>query len=513
MILVLLLAALLGAAVYFLAQYKYPRWALAVLTGMAAAWYAVLLTSGDIRTLFANDPYSGIYPNLWEHALSGDFGIDPKRAFREYFITDNGMPTVYFGFMPALLRGLASLFAIDTYRYNLGNLSIIIAMLLSAVSVIYALQKLKLLEKHVRKYSVGVLIALLLASPLVYTAIWGRVHNEVIAWGAAWGIIFVSFFMLWVYGEERQRSYWWTVVMGLSLGMAVMARPTVALMLGVAFAYISCAATWHYWRTRRSTDFKLLLPGILCAVLCIGTAMYINQVRWGSPITFVKMHRHVELLKENPKRGESLKKAGEFNMNRVPSSFAYYFVPGGDNLTKQWPFIHIDQSLKIMNGAPQYDYIEGSRVPVVLSMMFLGAAALLGTVNLRRFKKDERYAAIAMVAGGGIMLLALCAVYAVALRYSVDLVPLALFCAMLYLVVLSRERTPKPVWWQCVWHGLLAVSIVLSTITTLQYKIISGQIGLSQDFRRNLSQRINFPMQPDAKLFIINGEAAPAVRY
>jgi hypothetical protein len=301
--------------------------------------------------------------------------------------------------------------------------------------------------------------------------------------------------------------------MGLAVGMAVLSRPTVALTIGVPYAFIILEASWQLYRTRQTRDLKRLLLGVACALVLIGLAMYINQQRWGSPLTFVKMHRHVELLKENPERGDNLKKAGEFNVNRLPSSVAYYFVPSADNVTRHWPFVEIDQNLKIMEGASQYDYIEGSRVPIVISMTFLVSVAGYGLLNIRRLRRPEQYAVIAVVGGGVLTLLSLCVVYAVAVRYSADLIPLIFFGAMLCLIVITRAIKEKPLGWQIGWHGLLALSIFLTTITTLQYKVISGQIDMTPEFRRALSEKINFPSREGAKLFIIDGKAAPGVRY
>lgn len=513
MIVVAVLLAIALAASYAVGLRKWTMVSMAVIGLLGLSCYALLLTSGNIQTLFTNDPYSRLYPNLWEHALAGDFGIDPAYAYREYFITYSGMPTVYFGFMPALLRGVASIFNDQIYTYNLGNISIIIAVLLAMASVWYALLRLELLHTRIRKYAISVFAALLFASPLVYTAIWGRVHNEVIAWGAAWGLIFISFFVLWVFGEVQRWRYWWGLVMGLAVGMAVLSRPTVALTIGIPYAFIILEASWQFYRTRQAGNLKRLLPGVACALVMIGLAMYINQQRWGSPLTFVKMHRHVELLRENPERGNNLKEAGEFNVNRLPSSIAYYTIPTAENITRQWPFVEIDQSLKIMNGAPQYDYIEGSRVPIFISMTFLVTAAGYGMLHMRRLRRPEQYAAMAVFGGGILTLVSLSAVYAVAVRYSADLIPLIFFGAILCLIVLSREAEDKPIGWQIGWHGLLVLSIFLTTVTTLQYKVISGQIDMAPEFRRALSQQINFPYREGAKLFIIDGKAAPGVRY
>lgn len=498
-------------AVYAYGLYRPGRLALTGVAALGLAYYALLLTTGRIKDLFDMDPYSQLYPNLWEHGLQGNFGIDPQYAFREYFINQQGDPTVYFGFMPAMLRGIAGIFNGDIYGYNLGNLSILLAVTLCMAAVGYALYSLRLLQAKTDRYALGFFAAILFASPLAYTAIWGRVHNEVIAWSTSWGIIFVAFYALWVFGKAPQRRYWQAAVMGAAVGFALMTRPTVAITLVVAFAFLVGNGLWSYYRHKKLRELQLLLPGIICAVLLGTFTMLINYQRWGNPLTFVQMERHVELLKENPQRGEDLLKAGEFNANRLPSSVAYYFIPSQDNLSQEWPFVEIDQRLSIMQSAPQYDYIEGSRVPIIVSALFLVVIAVFGISRIRQFKLTQQYASLALLTGGGITLLALCAVYAVSLRYSNDLLPLIVFGGFMCLIYLKEKPLPK--FGAIGWHVLLLVSIGLTLITNLQYKIISGQIGLSPEFRTNLSRRINFPPENDAKIFIINGMSHPAVPY
>lgn len=508
-----LMLTLVAASISMLTKSRTVKhWGIAVALLGAIFYYVWLLTSGSLRTFFANDPYSGIYPNLLQHAMGGDFGIDPQYAFREYFIGNEGMPTVYFGFMPVFIRALAWIFNDNIYSYSLGNLSIVFAMALAMGALVYSLHQLKLFQGKTKYYSHLLIGALVFASPIAYLGVWGRIHNEVISWGVAWGIIFVSFYGLWLFTSEAGRKAWWATVMGVSVGMCVLSRPTIALTIAIPFAYLVFHALLVLVRRRKANELKMLFPGIACALALVCFAMFINYQRWGNPLTFVKMDRHIELLKENPRRGSDLREAGEFNPNRLSSSAFYYLVPNADNISKNWPYIEIDHSLSSFTDVPQYDYIEGSRVPISLSALFLIVFASYGVIRIRTLWAAEMYASFALLAGGIATLLSLFSVYAVALRYSVDIMPAVLFCVMLALVVIARQPKAKPLWWEATVFGVFLLSIYLTTITCLQYKVISGQIDLPSDFKRRLAQSIHFFPKKEAKLFIINGDPAP-IRY
>lgn len=513
MITSILLIAIVAVAIYVFGLFKNACIATVMMIVLGVWYYATLLTTGVYRSFFYNDPYSGIYPNLWERALSGNFNIDPSVAFREYFINEEGVPTVYFGFMPALIRGVGSIFNSNIYTYNLGNLSIIIAFVLALSALLFSAKKLDLFKnQRVGRYALTVFTALIFASPLSYLAVWGRIHSEVIMWSAAWGLIFVAFFALWIFGAQKQQKWQYGVVMGLAVGFALMTRPTVALTLIIPFGAVLVYAAYLRFKDPADRQLKLLIPGVVCAIVLGLFVMHINNQRWGNPFTFVEMDRHVELLNENPQRGADLREAGEFNGNRIPHSIQYYFMPTPDNFSKEAPFVEIDQRLSLMEGAPQYDYIEGSRIPVTISMTFLGVISILGLLKVRSLKPSEKYLSLTVVGGGIVTAVALCVVYALALRYSVDLLPAMIFLCIVYLRSVPQTLEHKSIW-RFILAAIFVVSIFMTVLTTLQYKVVSGQIDLSPEFRTNLSHKLNFAPEKDAKIFIINGVPSPAVPY
>lgn len=470
-------------------------------TFFVVLYTALLLTNGQLTDFFQPKSWGSLlYANMWDHFLHGNAFIDPQYATGEYFIVGNHMVT-YFGAMPALIRALGTIFFDNAYLFNMTNLSMVLAVALALGSVWYAVRRVAAGRPWLILLGTSIVAAILFASPVSYLLVWSWTYHEVIVWAVAWALLFVSLYTLWLFDKQSVgRGHF--ALMGLAVGMAVLCRPTMGLTLAVPYASLCVLAL------RQRAVWRLAWPGMaLCAVLALIT-LGINYQRWGNPLTFVQLDRNVQLVELYPERAAAIRQSGEFNTSRLASSFYYYFVPSGANFQKSFPFVTPDRQLDGFESAPQYDYIEGSRVPLPLSMTYLIVLAGLGVLSIRYFGKTQKMTIGWLLAGSLLTCGALLAVYAVALRYTAELVPPAVFLGLVYIVALRRGLVAAPKRWMV--GGLIGVAIVslcMTVVTTIAYKEFVWNVP--PPVREEIRQFINYRPTTHETKHIINGVRFP----
>lgn len=474
---------------------------------VAAAYAAILLTNGDLPTFFAHQAWgSRMYANVWQHMLQGNMMIDPQFAVGEYFVAAPDRLVVYFGVMPVIWHALASLLFINTYVINVTNLSMVLAAMLAVGSIWYAVRLLAGGVRHIQLLGASVVAALLFASPFSYLLVWSWTYHEVIIWALAWAFVFVATYSLWLFAPAR-KNRWWGVWLGLAVGMAMLCRPSLGLAIAVPYAALCGFAIWRRWRDKQDVDWRLLWPGVIvCSVLAI-TVMAVNYGRWSSPFTFVRLEQNIQLVELFPERRAAIQHTGEFNLARLPTAALYYFVPTGDNFQKTFPFITPDRTLDNFNHTVHFDYIEGSRLPITLSMPYLLLLAALGAVGLWRMR-SQRTLALWLLAGGVIAAIALGSVYALSLRYSVEFLPSVLFLALLYLAALKKKVIPKPGRYSAIALVIVGIcSLYIGAVTMLAYKEFVWDVPPA--VRSELRQTLRYQPTPAETKHIINGQRFP----
>jgi hypothetical protein len=141
-------------------------------------------------------------------------------------------------------------------------------------------------------------------------------------------------------------------------------------------------------------------------------------------------------------------------------------------------------------------------------MPFILLLAILGMTSLRAFKKSEQIAAWWMLAGGSVAALALCCVYAVALRYSAELVPAFVFFALVYLAALQRKIIARPgINLTVVIIVVGLASLYIACTTTLAYKEFVWDVP--QVDRQNLREFLHYTPRGDETKHIIDGVRFP----
>ncbi|MDH3324216.1 MAG: hypothetical protein OEL89_01105 [Candidatus Peregrinibacteria bacterium] len=464
-----------------------------IILATGLVFFILMLTNNFSAPFFSMRLFGTLYANMWENLLNWNFTIDPKYCHSECFINFEKKAFIaYFGLMPAFFRGLFAPF-LDIYKVGLSNLGMVLGFIISFSFLTGTLKKLGLLKN---KLGYFLLVALVFSSPITFLFTWGWIYHEVILWGFVWTMISLSIFLSWTLGKKREQNLLNGTLLGLAVGLAVLSRPSSALTVLIPYA-ILCAISFTEFLKTKKGSFKKLLPGTVLALFCAFLVIAGNVEKWGEPFTFVRMDRHVQLMKNV--RGEAIVEHGHSNLNRVPHALLYYFVPSGDNFKAEFPFVRLDEKLDIMNSAPHFDYIEGSRLPMILSSLYLFVFGILGLWHFRKLPKKGWLGTV--LVGGTFTLITLSSIYCVALRYSADLTAFLIFANILFLLAVKEKKVKLPKYLPQI---LIIFSILLSVAMVLVYK--SWVWDVPPKTRLNIMNFFNEKVEEGKYKFMINGE-------
>jgi hypothetical protein len=205
----------------------------------------------------------------------------------------------------------------------------------------------------------------------------------------------------------------------------------------------------------------------LALLLPVGVAfafyIWLGYARFGSLVGF-NYDYYI-----NPVHSEFAHKYGLFSPHRIPYSFADYFSLRFPSMKSEPPFL--------VAGRHPYNYPSlfsnpDSEVYVSLlwSSNWIVFAAIMGITCLVRTKELNLF-----TAGTAVALLAqvLCILsyFLLAQRYATDLYPFLIFCLVFFL----GSRGIALPWSRHLLTGLVALSIVINSLTTVSWLINSDQ--------------------------------------
>jgi hypothetical protein len=466
---------------------------------LLALFQALVLTNGQLSMLFVHRSFGTmIYANMWEHLLNGDFLTDHVLCGAECFFQNPTTTFSYFGFLPVFLRGLVSLFT-TPYRFNLAGLSMLLAMALAFAAMGRAFSRLGLLSGKHRLLGYLYLVAIFVASPLLYLMAWDWIYHEPITWGLALTLVFTSAYLLWTY-DERERTTTNGLLLGLAAGGAILCRPTTGLMLFIPYCYLLAREFLASKGSLRRGPFRPLVAGLVVCFAMGCLTMTVNFARWGSPFTFMDMRRNYQVL-TSPERQAIIEQYGDFDLGRVGPSLAYYFLPTADNFSVHWPFITADRSLAALPAFDRYDYVEAQRVPLALNTAFFMFFAVLALRRRRHHAREQLLSVGAFLLGGLVVTVAMSGLFCLAVRYSTELVVPWIFLGAVFLIGQERSGVAYRLRW---WHyALLVVSIYVALTSTLGYK---AYIWETPPGVRLFIYDLMPPLPPNAITYIVGGQ-------
>ena len=393
------------------------RWTAAgTVTAVAVFW--MLGTLGRPWRLFAaTNAITSNFFDLQAHSLMhGRISVPSGSLFIEEFVTSRGAQ-MYFGIVPAVLR-IPVHAVIDGLDSRLNVASCLIAAALACVATARlarrAQRQLGLGEAGGRAPSArwyGLIAASpVLFSPFLYLGARSMVYYEAIAWGAAGTLWAVDAAMQWWYVGGRRHA----AVLLVATTVAINSRVSVGAAPIVMLLLLAGVAGWQRrWRPA--------VVAVAIAVVAFGSNAAVNQARFdqlvGAPMQAQKAYDAL------PEQREAVALTGGSleSVRFLPTTLTTYFNPlrSAARPTRLFPFVAFGSQANVLFDEPMQTAPVGT---VPTSMPLFVALGSIGAYWVAR-RGDAAWRAAAI--GGAVSSLTTLCFWAVAHRYIVDFVPLA----------------------------------------------------------------------------------------
>ena len=423
--------------------------------GLIIVLWLIATTGG--RQILIQEVLGEAYDSQAEHLLRGDPGVDVEAIRSEAMIVD-GKVRMYFGPFPALLRiPLNLLYPQGRGRWSrVSGFCAAVVGLLAFAGLLRETLPFAPLSARARNWLANAcLLGFAFASPLLFLLGNLSIYNEAVLWGLSSSIAALYFFC-------RSRSAATAREVAKSL-FCFSIFTTIALLSRVTFgAPLLLMAPLLAVRLLREHRLARLLLVFFPAALGLVFYLLLNYARFGS---LLRMNYDYYV---GPVHREFARAHGVFNLLRVPSSFADYFSLRFPPLQSTPPFF-VGQRHYLAHPTLYSLPFSENYVSVLWCSGWLVLGAMIGILLL--FQKrhgdaiDRCTAAILFIEFVGIL-----AYFALAQRYSADLYPFLIFALAIFL------RSGGNVWQRTAIVGLVAVSIVVNTLTTASWIAADGNL-------------------------------------
>lgn len=407
--------------------------AVAVMSGLAFAYYLLLLTGPSLRVL-APAEYGLNFNSMLEHMLRGAFDVDPAIVREEGFLRD-GKVYSYFGPFMALLRlpllPFGALMTVDVTRISIA--------LAAALAVAGKLRALDAAFPPAARVGHGraaflLLVAVVPLSGLQLQLLLPLMFHEVTLWAYAFVWLFLAaaaraMFAGGAFGAGR------LALMALLAGLALGTRVSAGVALHAGLGLLLLVLLWRAWTSGEGVGGWLARVLPAGCVLALGLALvgYVNLQRWGSPLVFVDMPSQIT-HQEFAWRLGVMARHGNFGLPRVPFNLQYYFLPvwavttGGklvfEAFQREW-FILVEMPV----GTP----LLSDPLTVYLAGVFAVAVAR------GRAARGWLAPGLALLAGLGVASALVLAAAAASYRYRADVLAPLEWAALLGVAVLAAS--------------------------------------------------------------------------
>jgi hypothetical protein len=437
----------------------------------AVFWLFTMTGGGDI---FIKEVLGGAYDSQAEHFLRGDVGVDSDAIAHETMVV-NGKVRMYFGPFPALLRiPLNFIYPPGHGKWSRisGFCAGIIALFAFAGLVQTALRSSQLSSRARNWIGNVCVIGFALGSPLLLLLGNLSIYDEAIIWGFAWSI--AALYFAWRSRiTERAALTRSLIAFSFCAGAALLARATFGAPF-VLIAPLLAIRLVHRQPIRNMTALFLPLGAALAFFL------FLSYARFGA---FSGMPMKYNI---NPVQRDFAVKHGVFRLERVPHSFADYFVLRSPKLQREPPFLKADridyypnESLYVMPFTETYSSVLWSS-----SWVLLGA--VIGVMMLLRPGGadwvDRAIAAIFLLQAILILsFMGLCQ------RYIADLFPFLVFA---FLVFLRQGKIAFRLRYLLI--GLVVVSVLINSLSTVSW-LIGADLNVPAETRAKWDQFLGRP--------------------
>lgn len=427
-----------------------------------------LFTMTGGRDIFVKEVLGGAYDSQAEHFLRGDVGVDSAAIAHETMIV-NGKVRMYFGPFPALLRvPLNFIYPAGHGKWSRisGFCAGVIALFAFAGLVQTALRSSPLSSRARNWIGNACVIGFGLGSPLLLLLGNLSIYDEAIIWGFAWSL--AALYFAWrsrtTEGAALTRSL---LAFSFCAGAALLSRAT----FGAPFILIApLLAIRLFHRQPIRNIIALLLP--------LGTAfvfyLFLSYARFGD---FSGMNMRYNI---NPVQRDFAVKHGLFRIERVPYSFADYFVLRSPKLQREAPFLKANrkdyhhENLYVMPFTETYSSLLWSS-----SWILLGA--VIGVTMLLRPRRadgvDRAIAAIFLL-----QVIVILSFMGLAQRYLAELFPFLIFA---FLIFLRQGKIAFQLRYLLI--GLVVISVAINSLTTVSW-LVEADMNVPAETRAKWNQ-------------------------
>jgi hypothetical protein len=411
-----------------------------------------LFTMTGGRDIFVKEVLGGAYDSQAEHFLRGDVGVDPAAIAHEMMIV-NGKARMYFGPFPALLRvPLNFIYPAGHGKWSRisGFCAGVIALFAFAGLVRTALRSSPLSSRVRNWIGNACMIGFGLGSPLLLLLGNLSIYDEAIIWGFSWSLAALYFACRsrTTEGAALTRSL---LAFSFCAGAALLSRATFGAPF-VLIAPLLVIRLFHRQPIRNIAALQLPLGAAFVFYL------FLSYARFGD---FSGMNMRYNI---NPDQRDFAVKHGLFRIERVPYSFADYFVLRSPKVQREAPFLKANrkdydhENLYVMPFTETYSSLLWSSSWILLGAV-IGVAMLL-----RPGGADGVDRAIAVIFL--LQVIVILSFMGLAQRYLAELFP---FLIVAFLIFLRQGKIAFQLRYLLI--GLVVVSVVINSLTTVSWLV------------------------------------------
>ena len=433
---------------------------------LSAVLWLFTMTGG--RDIFVKEVLGGAYDSQAEHFLRGDVGVDAAAIAHETMIV-NGKVRMYFGPFPALLRiPLNFIYPAGHGKWSRisGFCAAVIALFAFAGLVKTALRSSPLSSRARNWVGNACVIGFALGSPLLLLLGNLSIYDEAIIWGLAWSLAALYFACRsrTTEGAALTRSL---LAFSFCAGAALLSRAT----FGAPFVLIAPLLAIRLFDRQPIRNITTLLLPLGAAFIFY---LFLSYARFGD---FSGMNMRYSI---NPVQRDFAVKHRLFRIERVPYSFADYFVLRSPKLQREAPFLkagrqdYENESLYVMPFTETYSSLLWSSSWILLGAV-IGVALLLRPDGADGV--DRAIAAIFLL-----QVIVILSFMGLAQRYVAELFPFLIFA---FLIFLRQGKIAFQLRYLLI--GLVVISVVINSLTTVSW-LVEADMNVPAETRAKWNQ-------------------------
>jgi hypothetical protein len=416
---------------------------------LAVLLWIFTMTGG--RQIFVSEVLSDAYDSQAEHFLRGDVGVDGDAIKHEVMVV-NGRSRMYFGPFPAFLRiPLNYIYPSGRGQWSRisGFCAGMIALAAFAGLIRTALRSSQLSSGWQKWLGNACLVGFAFGSPLLLLLGNLSIYGEAIVWGLAWSL--AALYFAWRSREAEGSALTCSLIaFSFCAGAALLSRAT----FGAPFLLIAPLLALRLFGRNPMSNFAALFLPLGAAFLFY---LFLAYARFGD-LSGMPMRYSI-----NWEQRAFAVKHGLFRLERVPYSFADYFVLRYPQFQRQPPFLKAGRerydhpTLYVMPFTETYSSLLWCSSWIVLGAV-IGVAMLLrpgGSAVV-----DRAIAAVLLL-----QCLIILAFMGLAQRYLAEFFPFLVFC---FFIFLRNDGTAV----FCLRHavvGLVVLSVLVNSLATASW--------------------------------------------